>query len=727
MKPSRVMSPDTNMKRQSEPEASAMRCLRQRLPLTACCDGTLGSTASVGFGSYWLGMVLGVALAMGCSSTRPAQQVAMSRWALEATPADRSAGKLSNDVAEHLAWAEAHRSRLLEVQGPRTVDNTLGPYNRMMMHLDAARSECELFARVHPDAQLREVAEIGEQKVSKYLTALKLDRELYEAFGDLDVSRADQSTQYLIFKILRDFRRAGVDKSEDVREEIAALNEQIVRIGQQFIKNISADVREIILDSPADLDGLPGDWVDKHPPDADGKIHVTTRYPDFYPFMTYARNAEARRALYGKFKNRGYPKNIDVLQQLLTRRYELAQLLGYHNWARYITEDKMIGSAVNARSFIERVTELARTAAQRDYDLLLDRKRQDSPGAAKVEDWEKNYYEQRVKTERYAFDAQSVRPYFNFPDVQRGLFELTGRLFGVTYRQVHGLDLWHEDVTAWDVFDGRECLGRFYLDLHPRDNKYGHAAQFDYRTGIAGLRLPQAALVCNFPNPRDNRDGLALMEHEEVVTFFHEFGHLLHSIFSGHRKWMGNSGISTEWDFVEAPSQILEEWCYDLEALQLFARHHETGETIPEELVGKLRKARDFGEGVNAAHQMFYAAVSLNYYDRDPTDLDTTVLMTELQEKYSPFDYVGDTHFQCSFGHLDQYSAIYYTYMWSLVIAKDLFSKFEQEGLLNTKTARRYREMILEPGGSKPAADLVQDFLGRPYSFDAFERWLNRS
>jgi thimet oligopeptidase len=217
------------------------------------------------------------------------------------------------------------------------------------------------------------------------------------------------------------------------------------------------------------------------------------------------------------------------------------------------------------------------------------------------------------------------------------------------------------------------------------------------------------------------------MQHEDVVTFFHEFGHLLHAIFAGHTPWMGNSGISSEWDFVEAPSQMLEEWCFNRESLQQFARHHETRAPIPDELVQRLRRASEFGKGLANSHQVFYAAVSLNYYNRDPQGVDTTKLLKELQTKYSAFPYVDDTYFQCNFGHLDGYSAIYYTYRWSLVIAKDLYNKFEKEGVLNTRLARRYRQTILEPGGSKKAAEMIQDFLGRPFAFESFEAWLNRT
>jgi thimet oligopeptidase len=643
------------------------------------------------------------------------------KWSIASTELDRSAARLSNSTVENLAWAKALRARIGEVIEPRTIANTLVPFNDLMMHLDAAASECSLLARVHPKEDVRKVAEEGEQKIHEYATQLSLDRELYEAVQAVDVSQADAGTQFFVEKRLRDFRRAGVDQSDEVRRRVAAINDEIVKIGQQFARNISedGDKRGISVDAVEDLAGLPEDWIAKHQPGADGKIHISTAYPDFYPVVTYAKSPSVKERIYREFKNRGYPANVEVLDQLLAKRYELATLLGYENWAEYSTEDKMIGSGTNAASFIDRVTAASAAAADRDYAVLLARKRQDDPSASRVEDWEKEYYEQLVKAEQYAFDAQAVRPYFNFVDVQGGLFDLTQRMFGVTYSQVHGLDLWHEDVTAWDVFDGGKKLGRFYLDLHPRKDKYGHAAQFDYRTGIAGKRLPQAVLVCNFPNPKDDANGLALMEHSEVETFFHEFGHLLHTIFAGHRQWMGNSGISTEWDFVEAPSQMLEEWCSDLDSLQMFAKHHETGQPIPGELVDKLRAASEFGKGLDTRH--------LQVDNRDPHSIDTTNLARELQERYSPFAYVPDTHFQCSFGHLDGYSAIYYTYMWSKVIAKDLFSKFEQEGILDAKTSRHYRRSVLDPGGSKRAADLVSDFLGRPYSFDAFEEWLNRT
>jgi thimet oligopeptidase len=256
--------------------------------------------------------------------------------------------------------------------------------------------------------------------------------------------------------------------------------------------------------------------------------------------------------------------------------------------------------------------------------------------------------------------------------------------------------------------------------MHPRKDKFKHAAMAQVVTGISGVQVPEAALMCNFPGG----DGsLGLMEHDQVGTFFHEFGHLLHHIFAGDQPWIGISGISTEWDFVEAPSTLFEEWIWNGDILKSFAIN-EAGETIPDELIEKMNRARRFQEGLKVRQQMFYAAISLNFYNRDVATFKPLELVKELQKKYTPFAYVEDTYMHLAFGHLDGYSAIYCTYMWSNVIAKDLFSAFKKAGIENTDIAMKYRRTILDQGGAKPAAELVEDFLGREYSFEAFRNWL---
>jgi thimet oligopeptidase len=632
-----------------------------------------------------------------------------------------TAADLDARIGVHLAAARRHLEALRAGSGGRTLADTLGPYDAIAIELDASMNVTGLLERVHPDAAVRTAAEKWTQELAQFATELSLDRDVYDALRSLSTP-ADAVTRYYLERTLRDFRRAGVDRDPQTRDRIRALNDELVTIGQEFARNIQSDRRTVHV-SPSDLEGLPEDYVRAHPPDAEGRVTITTDYPDYVPFMSYARSGAARQALYRAFRSRGAPTNLEVLSRLLTRRHELVQLLGYRSWAHYITEDKMIETDGAARDFIERIAGIGLERAHRDYAELLERKRQDEPGATVVEDWEKDYYEERVKAERYRFDSQAVRAYFPYEQVKQGVLDVTARLFGVEYRRVADAPVWAPGVETFDLYENGMPLGRLHLDMHPRDDKYKHAAQFTLRNGLAGRQLPEAALVCNFPGGEPGDPGL--MEHDDVVTFFHEFGHLLHNLFAGRLPWMGVAGISTEWDFVEAPSQMLEEWAWDPQVLQTFGRHWQTGEAIPGEWVERMRRARAFGRGTYVRQQMFYAMLSLQLHAGDPTGVDTTALVAELQNMYSMFRYVDGTTFHTSFGHLDGYSAIYYTYMWSLVIARDLFSQFDGRDLMAPEVARRYRRTVLEAGGSAPAAELVRRFLGRPFSFDAYERWLN--
>ena len=625
-------------------------------------------------------------------------------------------------MAAHLDAARQHLERLRNLSATHTIDNSLAPYDEIAIELDAGMSYAGLLERVHPDAGVRAAAERWTQELSQFATALSLDRDVYEALRAVGTDGADAATAHYMRRTLRDFRRSGVDKDESTRERIRALNEDLVLIGQEFARNIQSDKRSVVVAS-ADLEGLPEDYVKAHSPDPQGRITITTDYPDYVPFMSYSKSGAAREALYRAFRSRGTPANLAVLDRMLERRYRLAQLLGYTSWAQYITEDKMIASDTAARDFVERIAGVGLDRARRDYAELLERKRLDEPGATSVHDWEKDYYDERVKAERYRFDSQEVRPYFSYEQVKQGILDVTARLFGVEFRRVTDADTWAPDVETYDLYEQGQRTGRFHLDMHPRAEKYKHAAQFNIVNGLAGRQLPEAALVCNFPGGEPGDVGL--MEHDDVVTFFHEFGHLLHNLFAANQRWMGVAGISTEWDFVEAPSQMLEEWAWDARVLQTFARHHETDEPIPVETVERMRRAREFGRGVYVRQQMSYAMLSLRLHDSDPTGVDTTAVVRDVQNQYSMFRYVEGTSFHASFGHLDGYSAIYYTYMWSLVIARDLFSQFDARDLMAPATARRYRESILAAGGSAPAAELVRRFLGRDFNFDAYEAWLN--
>lgn len=620
--------------------------------------------------------------------------------------------------------ARALLPEIIAATGKRTVDNTLGPYNKLAIGIDATYSMSGLMQAVHPAEQIRDAARECEQEVSTFVTELGLNRPLYDAIKAVNLGGADANTKRLVKIRLRDFRRAGVDKDDATRARIKQINDELTKLGQQFSKNIVDDVRFVLLDGVSELEGLPKDYIAGHKPGKDGKIKITTDYPDYIPFMSYAASGKWRKALYVEYQSRAGEPNEKLLQQILTLRAEKAKILGFKNWADYITADKMMKSAKNATAFIERVTKIADKRVKRDYAELLARKQKDDPTATSVEDWEKGYYENKVKTDSYAYDSQAVRPYFDYPKVEKGLLDLTAKMYDISYVPAQDPELWHPSVTVYDVMRADKKLGRIYLDMHPREGKYKHAAQFTKRSGVKDVQLPEGVLVCNLPDPKD---GQALMEHDDVETMFHEFGHLMHHILGGNQRWIEQAGVATEWDFVEAPSQMFEEWAWNHDTLSTFARHADTGEVIPKELVERMRKAKDFGLGVQTRQQMFYASISLNFHMADPAKLNMDAEVKRLKAKYTPFAFVEGTKFQSNFGHLEGYTALYYTYMWSLVIAKDLLTPFMKEGLMNTKWTYKYRDRILGAGGTKDAADLVKDFLGRPFNYKAFEKYLSGS
>jgi thimet oligopeptidase len=601
---------------------------------------------------------------------------------------------------------------------PRDAVATLQAFDTTILIAGDAAARSGLAEQVHPAKPFRDAAQVCEQEASQLLTDISLDKEMYNVLASLDGSKLDSAGSYFLRTTLRDYHRSGVDRDDATRAKIRQLQDELVRIGQEFEQNIPADVRTLQLD-PAQLDGLPEDFKQAHKPDATGKVTLKTDNTDYIPFREYATNDAAQKAFYKLYTHRAFPKNLEVLSRMLQKRYELATVLGYPDWAAYVTEDKMVATKQNAADFIEKITAASQAGSQRDYDQLLAYRRRQEPSATTVDIWNYHHFLHEATIEKYGYDSQAVRPYFEYSRVLQGILDLTSRMYGITYKRVTTAQTWHPDVAVYDVFDGDKLLGRIYFDMFPRENKYKHYATFNLATGKEGFRLPEYVLVCNFPQATD---GPGLMERDDVITFFHEYGHLLHGIFRGSSKW---STGDLENDFIEAPSQMFEEWPKDPAILQTFARHYKTNEPIPAELAQKAKAADEFGRALGVRMQMFYAAISLNFYNRNPQGLDTNNLVAQLQEHYTPFKYVPDTHMQTAFDHLNGYSAVYYTYMWSLVIAKDMFTEFNQDGLTNPVIARKYRDTVLGASGTKPAAGLVSDFLGRPYSFKAYEEWLN--
>jgi thimet oligopeptidase len=614
--------------------------------------------------------------------------------------------------AERRALVETIDATLRE-PADRGVLDLLELWNDAELALAEALHESYLISESHPDASVRATAEAQVELTEAVSNGRLLDRRLWAAFAHAADDGLPEDARRLLAHIRRDFRRGGVDLGDASRERVRELTERDTALSLTFSRNIREGRREIRV-APEALAGLPLDFVESHPVGDDGLVALTTDYPDLMPVREYASDRATRAALVGAYNDLAWPDNDPVLTELLEVRAERAALLGYTDWADYETEPRMIGAGAEIPRFLDRLDAASAAAADAEYPELLARLRQDDPTAQAVTIADFWYVLGALKNERHGVDAQEVRSYFRFERVLPGVLETTSALLDVEYVPVDA-GAWHEDVHSYDVLRDGVRLGRIHLDMHPRDGKFSHAACFGLVPGVRGRQLPESVLLCNFAR--------GLMTHDEVVTFFHEFGHLVHGILGGDQRWARFSGVATEWDFVEAPSQLLEEWAWDAGVLQTFATNAD-GEPIPADLVAAMRRADDFGKGYQARTQMFYAAMSYWFHTDRPTDLTEATI--SLQERYSMFRYVDDTHMFAGFGHLDGYSSGYYTYMWSLVIAKDLFSAFDPDNLFDPEVAHRYRDQILAPGGTRDAADLVEDFLGRPYTFDAYAAWLAR-
>jgi thimet oligopeptidase len=625
-------------------------------------------------------------------------------------------------VNDRLADGQKSIDQLVAVKGPRTIENTLSPYDEAVRQINIGNYLANMMFQVHPDATFRDVASKMTQKASAVQTAISLNRDVYKALSALDLSKADPVTRYYVQRQLLEFRLAGVDKDDATRAKLKQLNDDLVGEVTLYERNIADDQRSVEVANAAELEGLPQDYIDRHKPGADGKIKITTDYPDTFPVLKFAKNTDLRRRLYEQFDNRAYPKNRDLLMKMMQTRYEIATLLGYSSWGDYNAADKMAVNGQNIANFIRDLDAAARPVAQREFAMLLEEKQKTDPGAKEIWEYESSYIREQLRRSKYNFDSQSVRPYLPYPSVKKGIMDTAAQLFHVTFQQEMNVPAWDPSVDTWDVMDGGKMVGRFYLDMHPRPGKFSHAEMVPILDGVRGKQMPEAALICNFPQPTATDAGL--MEYGDVEVFFHEFGHLMHHILGGQQPWAGITGITMESDFVEAPSQMLEEFIRSPQVLASFARHYKTGETIPAELVTRMNRAGAFGRANSTAAQISYTAISFDIYKGNPKDVDLDAVTLADTKRYTLITAPAGTHMYASFGHLSGYSSAYYTYMWDKVIAEDFFLQFDHNNLLSGDAPMRYRHVVLEPGGSVSANDLVKNFLGRPQNMRAFQHWM---
>jgi thimet oligopeptidase len=614
----------------------------------------------------------------------------------------------------YLARATALRSDLEKETGPARIETTLRKYDALSQVIYAGTGDAGVVSQTSLSSETRDAARDCSQKLEALATEISLSRPIYARLKAIDPKAAEPTAKMLLARTIAQYDRAGVGADDATRAKVKALQDRISENSIKFERNI-AEGRKEVTAKPAELAGLPADYIAAHKPGPDGLVKITTDYPDSGPVFSYAADEGLRRRLFEANLTRAYPANDVLLRQIFADRAELARLLGRPNYATLITEDKMIGSPTKAAAFLDEINRVAETPAKRDLGLMLARLKQIDPNAAAVPAWSTGYLGQLIRKEQFAVDPQEVRRYFAYNNVRDGILQLTEDLFGVDIRKWE-TPLWAPGVEAYEMYEGGKLIGRFYMDNHPRDGKYTHANVIPIRYGLTDRMIPVGILVCNFP-AGDHKTGL--MEHRDVETFLHEFGHLLHVVFSGRQQWTQANMLNLEWDFIEAPSQMLENWVWDYETLKRFAVD-ENGKPIPQELVAKMNRARGFAEAFNDKRQLGLSAASLAYHSAAPGEKDLSTVYNESYNRYSPVPSPAGLHPHASFGHLTGYSAIYYTYMWSKTISTDLFTGFQQNGLRDPATARRYRELVLAPGSSKPAATLVSDFLGRPLSLDAY-------
>ncbi len=663
----------------------------------------------------WMGLITSLVAA-----TAVAQDLSKSQAPLwSARPDVASFEKIEN---AKLDMAQRSIDKILAAKGAKTIDNTLANFDEAVRQINAAAYFSGLMEAVHPDAAFRDRATAMTRKVSAAQTALSLNREVYEALAAVPTAQTDPVTRYYLKRQLLEFRLAGVDKDDAVRARLKKLNDELTEEVSAFERNINDGQKIIEVRDATELHGLPQDYLDAHKPDKSGVIHITTDYPDYGPVMDFAASDSLRRRLSLAFNTRAFPQNRDVLSKMLRTRYEIASALGYASWADYNAADKMIGNGARIADFIRDLDQAVRPVADREFQMLLAQKRKAEPQAITISIAEKSYIQELVRRTQFDFDSQSVRPYFAYPAVKQGILDTAAKLFHVTFQREENTPAWDPSVETWLTLDSGKVIGRFYLDMHPRKGKFTHAEMSPVLDGIRGKQLPEAVLICNLPGPADGDPGL--MDYNDVETFFHEFGHLMHWMLGGQQAWAGISGITMEGDFAEAPSQMLEELLHSPQVLAGFARNYKTGQPIPADLVLRMNRAAAFGRANYVSQQNGYTALSYDIYNVKPEEVNVDAIADRDVAKYTLFTALPGTHTFASFGHLAGYSSAYYTYMWDKVIALDFFEQFDSKDLFAGDTPLRYRREVLEPGGSVSANDLVKNFLGRPQSMKALQRWM---
>jgi thimet oligopeptidase len=628
-----------------------------------------------------------------------------------------------------LVRAEAVVSEIVAIPpAERAFANTLLRLEDAADILESAHGRYGFMSYVAEAAEVRAAADSLREELEKYENDLNFREDLYQAV--VEFSRSPEAASLigedrrLLDWTLRDYRRDGFDLPQEQRQRVKELKSRLIELGLVFQRNIDTYEDQIWI-TREELAGLPDAYIERLKTEQrDGQTYyrVSLDYPELHPFLDNAESEELRRELMIKSYRRGGSDNVRLIEEAIAVRDELARLLGYESWAAYILELRMAKAPQRVREFLTDLRDKVEPKRQRDMEGLREAKREHTRSPeAEVNLWDWRFYHNYLLKTKYAVNDFEVAKYFPLDAVLKGLFDVYQTLVGVRFESVEPVQAWHEDVRLFrilDAADGEE-IAHFFMDLHPRPNKYGHAAAFTLR---GGRRLPDgryqkpvSAIVANFTKPSETQP--SLLRHTEVETLFHEFGHILHQTLTSASR-LRFSGTRTERDFVEAPSQMLEHWVWQADVLGGFSRHYETGEPLPKDLLEAMIAAKNLDSAIFTVRQLYFAELDYAYHSGGG-DKDTTAIARELHP-ISGFPAPEGTHWQSGFSHLFGYDAGYYGYKWSEVFADDMFTRFQADGTLSQDLGLEYRRKVLERGGSVDGDVLVRDFLGRDPNSDAF-------
>ncbi|MEO6771817.1 MAG: M3 family metallopeptidase [Kofleriaceae bacterium] len=646
----------------------------------------------------------------------------------EFTPAqlDQACAAVENTVDAQLAAIVAIPD------GQRTFANTFDATEQALAEYEDASGRLAFLKEIHPVAEVRAAAARCEERAGKHGVELGARKDLYLAMkGYLDhagkTEPLDAIDHRLIMLAMRDFRRNGLELSDADRTKLIQLRSRLAELQTQYSANLDNDTTSIEV-TRGELAGLPAAFVARLTKAPGGKLVVTTKYPDYYPVMENARLEALRKREYLAFNSREADKNLPLLAEAVKLRDEAAHLLGYKTHADYVTETRMAKNAAAVATFLTRLQDELRPGRDvLDAKMLALKQAETHDPHAKLQAWDWRYFMHQIRKRDYALDDEQIRAYFPADKVMAGMFQVYSTILHVTFTEVKDAKTWADGVKLYEVHDapGGKLLAKFYVDLFPRPGKYGHAASFPIglaREVKGGYQIPLSALVVNFNPPEHGKR--AHLSIDEVEVLFHEFGHIMHGSLTTAR-YASMAGTNVDTDFVEAPSQMMENFVYQPSVLELITEDPaHPGHTMPKDLIDRIARARTYDAGVRYTRQVFLASFDEyihthgDHVDLDAVDHDLRASITGLQ--VDPHE-----HFAASFGHMmGGYDAGYYGYLWSKVFADDIFTRFEQAGVLDPKIGREYRDDVLAPGREQAPDALLAKFLGRSPDEHAFLRLL---